>query len=106
MGWFLLVIIQLLFAAEFLLFPLFLRALALGAKNYGFARDCTKVVIFAAAYAGERLLTWVMFYVAITNFSKGMFWVSVILMWVGFIIFLVLITFYALVLLRARSELE
>jgi hypothetical protein len=106
-GWLLPLINQLLFAAVLILFPLSLRALALGYKSRSLAQDCMKVVIFAAAYAGERLITWILLFVAMKNpMSKAMQWIFIILMWIGFLIFLAQLTFYILLLLRARSEFD
>jgi hypothetical protein len=65
-----------------------------------------KVVIFAAAYAGERLITWVLLFVQMKNPSKAMGWIFIILLWIGFLIFLAQLTFYIILLLRARSELD
>jgi hypothetical protein len=102
-AWFLMVTIQLLFAAPFILSIFWLRQLALSVKDRGFAAQCLTVVFLAAGYAGERLLTYIMLYVFVKNPSKGLLWVNIILLWIGFFVFVLMTIPYIQLYFRGQA---
>jgi hypothetical protein len=114
--WFSQLLIQLLFAAGFIVFPLYLRSLAL---LLGARRDtgwCLLVMLLGCAYAGERLLTYIFWYVTVNSFftsalltrqpPRGMIWVTLIFLWLGVFVFGALLVFYILRVWKTRSVIE
>jgi hypothetical protein len=97
-AWFLLLTVELLFATPFILSSLFLRQVALSVNDRHVAGQSLTVVFLAGAYAVERILTYIMFYVMTgsktPSGAKTMAWITMILVWIGFGIFIAMIIAY------------
>jgi hypothetical protein len=106
--WFVLLLANLLFAAELILFPLFLRAALLTKGKKRTASSCMAISFLAGGYAGLRLLAWVMFYVVIASRdpSKAIAWIALILGWFGTFAFIGFIIWYILLIWKARDVLS
>jgi hypothetical protein len=107
-GWFLLLLVQMLFSAQFILALFFLRAIALSVKERGLAGQCLSTVFLAAGYAGERIITFIVLYVAIVSVksesgAKTMGWINMILVWIGFFIFVAMIIPYIQLFFRGQA---
>jgi hypothetical protein len=113
-AWLVLLLIQLLFSAAFILFPLYLRAASLALKARAQARACMAVFIVACIYAGERLLTYIFWYIVLQasmerstrSDPRALVWITLILLWLGAFAFGALIVWYIIVLWRTRAEIE
>jgi len=104
--WFGLLLTQLFFGAELIMFPFYMRALCAIRKKHGAAGACMAPAIMAMAYTGLRLLGWILFYVMGRSTSegaaKGMIWTNLILLWIGTIVFAIQITLYTQAVWRVR----
>ncbi|MBV9123616.1 MAG: hypothetical protein JO112_09680 [Planctomycetes bacterium] len=96
---------DLLFLAELLVFPLFLRAVALARKEEGIASMCLNVVIVAAVHAGVKLVYYLVIYSFANSASRGLYYVINTLYWITVLIFLGQIAFYAITLKQTRDAL-
>jgi hypothetical protein len=119
-AWLVLFLIQLLFAAPFILFPLCLRALSLVATDGQSAGGGTAVMVVGCVYGGARLLTFLFVYAIVeTAFTAGPFltpspqeppraliWINLVLFWLGVIAFSVLLVLYLVSLWQTRRVLE
>jgi hypothetical protein len=107
MFWFMLLLIQLLFAAELVLFAFYMRSLSLLQKDKWNANGSTFVAMLGCVYGGERLLTFIFFYLVLNAFprepSKAMVWITLILLWIGAFLFGGLIGMYILRIWRTRD---
>jgi hypothetical protein len=103
--WFPQVLVQLLFAAEFIVFPLYLRSLSYILKSSKNAKQCLWFMVLSCFYAGERLVTFIMFYVITQqrSDSRALGWIALILLWLGAFIFLAMIIWYPILLWRTRK---
>lgn len=105
--WLLLLLTNLFLAATVILFPLYLRAVSQGRKNHYHAGSCISLVWLAGAYAAERLLTWILFYVSSKSEpSKAWTWIILIMLWIGAIVFAVFLIRYIIILWRTREIVE
>jgi hypothetical protein len=112
-SWFPLLLMQMLFSAELILFPLYLRALSKYLKASWNARRCMSVMVMACVYAGERLITLI-FLLILLNMAfstsrtqsdpKALIWILLILLWIGALYFIAFIVFYILSIWRTRAE--
>jgi hypothetical protein len=112
--WFVLLLTQLFFGAQLIMFPFYMRALCSIRKRWGAAGACLAPAIMAMAYTALRLLGWIMLYVAVqaiasaarqgpaSNPSKAWAWVNIILLWIGSIVFAIFIILYILAVWRVR----
>lgn len=106
--WFMLLLIQLLFGAEIILFCLVARAIALALKKKQTAKASTVPLIWAGAYSGERLLTFVFWYIMVSVGFMGtggrvMGWITMLLLWAGIGVYIAFIIMYSLFLWRMRK---
>ncbi len=104
--WFMQVGIQLLFCAELVLFPLYLRAVGYLRNRPRHASSCMVPLFLAAGYGVLRLIAWVLGYVVIRSESepsRGLIWITILLLWLGSIAFVVHLIFYLLLLWRSRA---
>jgi hypothetical protein len=114
--WFVLFLMQLLFSAEMILFPLYLRGLSRFLKDTDNARRSMNVVMLGCVYAGERLITFIMLYVAVHAFARAMragssdpralLWILLILLWLGVFAFIPFVIFYILAIWRTRALID
>lgn len=103
--WLLYLLIQLLFGAEVILFPLVVRAFALSLKKKMHAKSAMVSLFLAGAYTGERLLTFIFWLVAnnIRSPDAGRVfgWIMVILLWLGIFAFIAFIIIYTIFLFKS-----
>jgi hypothetical protein len=106
MGWFLLLLTQLFFCAEIILFPFYSRALALARKKYWVADASMRVMMFGIGYTVVRVLGWIVIYVMSQTTSPGlgktMGWFLLIFLWVGNGLYIAQVTQYLFLLWRTR----
>ena len=72
---FLRVFLEAVFAAELILFVLFLRAVALCFKERGHSFRCGSLAFMAGGCAAGFMLHWLMQYIMVTARSEAMYWV-------------------------------
>ncbi len=106
LAWFLLVLPQLFFCAEIILFPFYLRAVGLARKKYWVANDAGRVVVLGVAYSVVRLLGWIVIYVMTQSSSPGlgkaMGWIFLLLLWGGTVLYILQLMQYLFLLWRTR----
>jgi hypothetical protein len=106
--WFGLLLTQMFFGAELIMFPFCMRALCSIRKKYGAMGACMAPAILAMVYTGLRLIGWVVFYVmgqsrpTSEGGAKAIIWTNVILLWIGTIVFTIFIILYILAVWRVR----
>jgi hypothetical protein len=113
----LLLLTQLLFAAELILFPLVMRAYALAGRRYTHVKTCAGLLSVAGAYAALRLLTWILYYAtlrfrisAIENYRggrppeppKALIWITIIFLWLGTFALVGYLIWYLLAIWKSR----
>jgi hypothetical protein len=98
------VAVHLLFGAEFIVFPLFMRAIGkqLGSRSSGWTIN----ILLAGASTALLVVTDVVLLIAAKNASQGMFWVGLVLRCLADLIFAGYLTCYILLLFRARGEIQ
>jgi hypothetical protein len=119
--WFMWLLIQLLFAAEFILFALYMRSLSLLLKDNWNVSGCNLTLILGCVYAGERLITFIFAYLVFNAIfsprvaafgqlpqepSKAMAWITLILLWLGAFLFAGLLVMYILRIWRTRNLID
>jgi hypothetical protein len=88
-AWLMLLLTNLFFAAEIIIFPLYLSAVARARKQDWLSDSSMQLVWFAGTYAAERLIIWILIYVLTRTgirgeaASKAWTWILLILLWVG-----------------------
>src|SRR6202035_1849043 len=101
-GWGMGLLGQLLIYAELILFPLFIRAVGLTLRDAGLADFAMKVVILAGVNTGifvfREVLTRVVFQGAFGQQSQFLVYLISGLYWIGVLVFLIQVAFYAVVL--------
>jgi hypothetical protein len=105
-GWFMMLLTQLFFCAEIIIFPFYTRALALARKKYWVADSSTRVMVIGIAYTVVRVLGWIIIYVMGQARSEGlvkaMGWIFLLLLWGGTALYITQLVQYLLLLWRAR----
>jgi hypothetical protein len=121
--WFMLLLTNLFFAATVILFPLYVRAAAKARKDDDLAGSCLMLVFMAGAYAAERLITWILLYVFVKQFtgrrvvtqeeanamlSSMRVWqvINLIMLWIGAILFAGFLVRYIILQWRMRDAVE
>ncbi len=110
-SWIMFLLIQLLFGAEIVLFPLVIRAFCLGLTKRQSARAATMPIILASSYTGIRVLTLIFWLIAVNSVTSSattfrvMGWTTIILLWAGIITFVIFLIVYTLYLWRMRGVL-
>jgi hypothetical protein len=97
--------LHLLYAGEFVTFPLFMRALAGQLAEAGRARAWMINVFLAGGYGVCLLLMDVLMLVAAKNASQGLFWVGLITRCLADLLFAAYLVWYILLLFRSRADL-
>jgi hypothetical protein len=110
-AWFLLVLPQLLFCAEIILFPFYLRAFGLARRKHWIADDAGRVVVLGIAYSVVRLLGWIIILVLINaaasrsqspGLGKAMGWILLLFLWGGTVLYILQLIQYLFLLWRTR----
>jgi hypothetical protein len=113
-GWFMLLLTQLFFSAEIILFPFYMRALALARKKYWIADSSTRVIVLSIAYTVVRVIGWILIYVMMkmaeslvrgggsVGLYKTMGWFFLLFLWGGNALYILQLVQYLLLLWRAR----
>jgi hypothetical protein len=123
--WFMLVLNQLLFVAELVLFPLYFRLVARDLRRSGVGRMGVNTLFVTAPYGVLRLLVWVMYFIAqqvwvvsidsyvasiqlgvfrqVTppEIPRGLIWVCIVLLWLGSFAYIAQIIWYTIYLWKA-----
>ncbi len=99
-------LVQLLFSAPLILFPLFLQAVGKTFKDRGYVNDCTTVVAMTGGYTGERVITYILYLIMIKSPSRALGWIGLILIWIGFGIFVALMYKFIQLTQRAGDVVE
>jgi hypothetical protein len=96
------VAVHLLFGAEFIVFPLFMRAISqqLGLRSSGWTIN----ILLAGASTALLVVTDVVLLIAAKNASQGMFWAGLVLRCLADLIFAGYLTCYILLLFRGQGE--
>jgi hypothetical protein len=107
-GWILIVLVEMLYCAQFILAIFFVRSIALSVKDRGLAGQGLTTICLAAGYAGLRLITLIIFYIMAANVKsesgfKTMAWIIMILNWIGLFAFVLMIVNYIRLFFSAQA---
>ncbi len=103
--WFMLVLCHLLFVAELVLVPLYLRQVARDVRKSAVGRGALATIGVTAAYGGLRLLVWIMVLVVFNSRSesRAIMWITLILLWFGNFAYIGQVIWYTIAMWRVRS---
>jgi len=114
--WFALLIVQLLFSAELILFPLYLRGMCKFVKARWTAGSCMSVMVIGCVYTGARVLAFIFGYITLNMASsidararsdpRAMFWITLVLVWIGTLVFLGFVIQYIMTIWRTRAQID
>jgi hypothetical protein len=107
-GWILMVLVEMLYCAQFILAIFFIRSIALSVKDRGLAGQGLTTVFLAAGYAGLRLITLIIIYIAVASVksesgARTMLWIIMILNWIGLFAFVLMIVNYIRLFFSAQA---
>jgi hypothetical protein len=112
-GWFMMLLTQLFFCAEIILFPFYTRALALSRKKYWITDASTRTMVLGVGYTIARVLGWIVILVMINmsrssrgaspGAGKAMLWIMLILLWAGNVLYILQQIQFLLMTFRTRD---
>src|SRR5207244_3258462 len=125
---FLLVLCQLLFVAELILFPLYLRLVARDFRRNAHGRVGANTIFVTGAYGLLRLFAWIFYYITIAtiiaiftppmvirdpfgNFRppeppRALIWITLIVLWLGNFVYIAQIIWYTIYLWKSRGVVQ
>ena len=111
-GWFMMLLTQLFFCAEIILFPFYTRALALARKKYWISDASMRTMLLGVGFTVVRVLGWIVILILINmsrsrnaspGMGKAMAWIMLLLLWAGNVLYILQQIQFLLLAFRTRD---